>query len=225
MYAGECLVTFFRFICTSHVYFAGHLFTFNHVDFLSCSLSHFGSVIIKWHRDFVHHTLNDAYLHFHIFCCYHFYTHAFFLSEEIIKMLSYCIELISYRHDKFNFVVDLANLSLTSIDDRMIRMMMQIIELNYPGSIEQIAVTNVPFWVKGLYAVVKSWVDPKWRNVLGLHSNYDYLPQVFGQNAVPTRFKGRASNDLCAEWFVKERMSILFLSLPHFAQTFIYSRY
>lgn len=76
-------------------------------------------------------------------------------------MLSYCAEICS---GPFLVAVDMRGLSLSTIDDRMLRMLMHGVETCYPNKLRKVLIVGLPLWIRMLFHVVKNWLDPKWRD-------------------------------------------------------------
>ena len=69
-------------------------------------------------------------------------------TANVLKMFCYCIELIKKTHNMFNIVVEMKNVPVIGIDERLLRIAMQMIDISYPGMLENIIVVGVPLWVK-----------------------------------------------------------------------------
>eukprot|EP01105_Mastigella_eilhardi_P004713 TRINITY_DN1632_c0_g4_i1.p1 TRINITY_DN1632_c0_g4~~TRINITY_DN1632_c0_g4_i1.p1 ORF type:complete len:461 (+),score=129.85 TRINITY_DN1632_c0_g4_i1:71-1384(+) len=107
---------------------------------------------------------------------------------------------------RMNFILNLHNISTKNVDDRLVRTAMQLIETNYPDSLGDLIVFNVPSWIKVLYSMVSPWLPTKWRSrLLVIKSDLKLLQNRIEPKYLPQRYGGTVPNsESCTSWFIQQ---------------------
>eukprot|EP00727_Mastigamoeba_balamuthi_P011403 m51a1_g6886 hypothetical protein (470) ;mRNA; f:245558-247606 len=130
---------------------------------------------------------------------------------DIVRSVSYLGQvLLSPTVRKFNIYVNLKTLAMRNFDERLERLLMEILELAHPNTLAECVLVNAPMWIKALFVIVNPWLPKKWKDkiavVKGGSSAGAALQRRVDASQLPVRFGGSAPDaSMCAKAFVAAR--------------------
>ena len=87
-------------------------------------------------------------------------------------------------------VFDLTDFSLANMDYTPVKFMIKCFEANYPESLGSVLVYKAPFIFRGIWSIIKGWLDPVVASKVHFASNVDELSEWIPRNRIMKELGG-----------------------------------
>lgn len=106
------------------------------------------------------------------------------IRQLIIYMIENTLKKAMPHEERFVICFDLSGFSYSCMDYDAVKLLVNILQFNYPDTLETAMVLNAPFIFYACWAIIKPWLDPV--TVSKVHfTNKSDLPKLFPPNTLP----------------------------------------
>lgn len=78
----------------------------------------------------------------------------------IVYSLEYLVRNAKPDEETFTVFFDLSRFSMRCMDFEVVKHLIQILQTNYPDTLEKLLVIDAPFIFSACWAIIKHWIDP-----------------------------------------------------------------
>jgi len=118
----------------------------------------------------------------------------------------------SIEENQICIINDYTGFSMKNSDKNGLRLLLDIIRVNYPRRAGAFIAVNAPTLLSVLWKVIRGWLNEEIKSLVHITSGVDYLQQVIANDQLFQRFGGAFAFDPAD--FVKERAAVESVELP-----------
>lgn len=112
--------------------------------------------------------------------------------EELRLLIIYTLEMILKRakpeEERMVIAFDLSGFTLACMDYEVLKMLINILQFNYPDTLRVALVINAPFLFSACWAIIRPWLDPV-TAAKAMFIKKEQLEDYFDLDAIPAELK------------------------------------
>lgn len=123
-----------------------------------------------------------------LFCFVHRHVSSDRNLEEMILFIIYSLETLVKRskpeEEMFTIVFDLGRFSMRCMDFEVVKHLLNILQTNYPDTLEKLYIVDSPMIFSACWAVIKPWIDPVTANKVSFIKKAQLTQYIDEENIV-----------------------------------------